>query len=92
MSDRLLTDEQIKAIQINIAEEFDIDDDLLDYLGVDYERYFVEAQDARTRKLTLKEVGEWLEKALGFDEMPNSVIGKIEQEHIEALKRGEMPE
>ena len=37
-------------------------------------------------ELTRKEIGEWLEKALGFDECPSQVVGEITQADIQALK------
>ncbi len=70
-------------------------------MAIETWRFFVEAHpDAdmeavvkhiaeETRKLTLQEVGEWLER---HDIASTTAVISIDPEIIEALQRGEMPE
>jgi hypothetical protein len=80
MSDRLLSLEEIdkvpKARIINTE------------IPIAYK--LLEAQDAKTRELTLKEMGEWLYNRLSED-ISNFTQGFITLGEIESLRRGEMP-
>jgi hypothetical protein len=86
MSDRLLTREELLEKGMNIDGQWDLDAITL-------------CQDAKTRELTLKEVGEWLGNnySITYGRAPLKLThygftSVFWNKLIEALKRGEMPE
>jgi hypothetical protein len=100
MSDRLLTREEIdefyeearrRVNQFAQDTEGNFTPDDIDAIYGKAELAKLEAQDAKTRKLTLKEVGEWLEKRKYGCERDTIIKVPLLREELEALKRGEMP-
>ena len=65
-------------------------------LSVDIGMWASKEQDTRTRKATLKAVGEWLEKHGEYAHVAYNPSAYLDTKNyhrlVEALKRGEMPE
>jgi len=91
MNDRLLTGEERMAVNKEYIKKHP--DHLEPRAEFSYLNKMLEAQDAKTRGLTLKEVGEWLDNRLNAITFEHSSLKTIyvQKKDIEALKRGEMP-
>jgi hypothetical protein len=101
MSDRLLTGmEQEDVLDMASIEAQQMARPLKSWEVDKYrDKALLEAQDTKTRELTLKEVGEWLDEQDGVDygDEPDEPLRgyvslDIRKSDIQALKRGEMPE
>ena len=63
------------------------DDEVIEWMAKNgYSGFIGDFYKQAQAELTRKEIGEWLEKALGFDECPSQVVGEITQADIQALK------
>ena len=81
MSDSLLNEEELYERGMDGKGLWDLDT-------------IVQAQDAKTRDLTLKEVGEWLwgKTTWSAPDHPHVRYGYFPEEVFESLKQGRMPE
>ena len=83
---RILSDEEMNAIwHTEYAMYTELEWSIKDYF---VSRNLMEAQDAKTYKAALKEVGEWLESELVHPPCGHSCIGI---EEIQSLLKGELP-
>jgi len=95
MSDRLLADEELRSLISKYRGRFGR---LPEYTPdvTPRDRAVAEAQNTKTRELTLKEVGEWLETLPAIkcfsDNLLTSIQIFITPEQLDSLKqRGEIP-